>query len=202
MKVQRQTTLRYTSASMTEQTQNPALSPMPRRRFGRLAIFLMVAFCLMFLAIGVFSLCGAFSPDMAIGSRLLFLVAAALTLWLPARIVWLTIHRKWTTGQWGPTEEERQRNRLKWINPKTPSWVRFVPPFLRSNAGPFWLDYDRFFLLIWTPLAILWIYSVFHHHLRGWDLVTPSIWVILAAQSIWSVVRKAKRAHSNPAPKN
>jgi hypothetical protein len=158
----------------------------------------VVAILTLFLGIlvvpGCLALYLAACPGERWSERLLFLGLATVALFLPVRFAWLSVGRKWKTGRWSPGEEEIRRNRLKWANAQPPSWLRFVPKFLRNDAaGAFALDIDRLTALLWTPVACLWIYLVWHRHLRDWDLLFPTCWVLLSIYAIWKVVRGARR---------
>jgi hypothetical protein len=165
---------------MPEPTEN-SLSPderLQRRRTNPRVVAAMLVALFVFLIIpGVISIWYAFSPGLTVASRLLFLALAACSLFLPVWAAWVSCHRKWKTGSWRPSPEERRQLRAKSATKKFPTWVD--PVIAASNVF----------------LAAVYVFLAVHDDSVLWYALS-ALWIVIALQSLWRFYRKFQKPTS------
>lgn len=158
---------------------HPLLKP-PRK-----SVLWAIALCLLLFTVvpGGFFLWFAFSQHLAIGGRLLFLAIAALAFALPIRLAFVSVRRRVTTGSWMVSDEERLRNRARFLARETPQRTR------RMKAIGWFSD------VIPLLLAVEFIWLMFRPHrppLDWSDYLMLAVCPLLIAQSVWSITKKLR----------
>jgi hypothetical protein len=112
--------------------------------------------------------------------RSLTLLLAATLLFLPVRTVWVSVRRKWKTGRWSPSTEERLEIRAKWATGPDP----FQHPAMNIAIT-----------IAMVVLAGVSIWSELHDFSReGRFQLMPIITIGFSSFAIWSLYRKQKPA--------
>jgi hypothetical protein len=185
---------------MAEISENPAEFPtLPQKEISKTKVYIAVIAFMAFLLISAGLLLWlAFIPDPDLTQRwrLMPLTMAAALLIIPVWFAWVLIRRKRKTGQWGPTEQERQEMRVKLANQRPAAWLRFVPSWLKNEStDPRGL---KLILAVFTTTLTVFIVTVaIRHHVHGLVLLSPAILLLLTANSIWDLYRKPKRTSSS-----
>jgi hypothetical protein len=125
----------------------------------------------------------SFSADITQTQRLLVLTLVALLLLAPGRIVQLAIRRRMNTGRWSlrPSSAERAANLARLAGQRTPQQARRISTL-------FWL-LDGITLPLY--LIVLWKYLKPNHApLDGFDRLIVGLWMLMIAQSLFSIYRK------------
>jgi hypothetical protein len=183
---------------MAEMGENPAeYHTLPRKQIGKTKVYIAVTvFIALLLVPAAFLLWLAFCPGETLRLRLSFSAMAAMCFVLPVRFAWVSIRRKWKTGQWSPTEQELQELRAKEANQGTAAWLRFVPSCLKNEStDPRGL---KLIMAVFTTfLTVLGAILAIRHHIHGWALLSPVPLVLITANSIWDLFRKPKYTPSS-----
>jgi hypothetical protein len=143
---------------------------------SRRAIAIALAFVALFLvAPGIMCIRMAFCLDQTLGLRLAFLIMAAVALFLPGWIAWVSVRRKLKTGSWGASPEERLRWKEKYASHGPPKWFKPMTTILSV-------------VFACEGLAVL----IFAKHPDSMTRCMGVLFVTIAASDIWSSYRKRK----------
>jgi hypothetical protein len=120
----------------------------------------------------------AFSPGQAMPVRWINLLFAALLLFLPVSAAWILLRRKWRTGHWMPSPEERMQQLAKYAA-KHP---QFHASWLKPVLTPIWLA----IIALWITREI---YPRPQHAQHGWLHLPMDLWLLMAALNLWLLYR-------------
>lgn len=163
---------------MPEPTQN---QPTPYERFqrgpSRRAMMGLFVGCFVFLVVpGVFSLWYSIFEAQTIRERVLLLALAAVALAIPFLLVGGSCRRKWKTGRWMATPEERMELRArsagktfpKWLNPAMAVTYSLVTVAVAVAAmrKPFDI-WNYAFLPLWIAFAVQSFWQMSHDRLKA-----------------------------------
>jgi hypothetical protein len=165
---------------MAEITQNSPTSYECLRKKPKtgLVVALVVIVVLFLLLPGVFSLCFAIFADLNLAGRLLFLALAAVCLFMPAWAAWMACYRRWTTGSWGPSPEERMRWRANAAQARISPLIKFGLPALNVGVAAVYV-----FVVVRRPRDLFW------------DALA-ALWIVVAVQAVWQLYRQCRKPDS------
>ena len=132
----------------------------PRSKKG---LLLILGLALFFVFMGIWFIWIAITPGQTTFMRWIGLLFAALLLWLPVSAAAICSVRKWRTGRWTISPEERSQQWSKLAAPRYPAW--FKPTMT----------------LIWLSLPALWIAKEIYHPQHGWYRLPSDLWLPVAA---------------------
>ena len=172
--------MRYTHGEMVDPVENP-LTPYQRLQLGlnqRIVVgFTIGLFLFMVIPAGML-IWFASKPQQPPITRVIFLLLSAVCLMLPVRIAAISVRRKLATGNWSPTLEERLE--------------------LRSHAGQQggvpWIS--PILIVMYLAVAAVALVVALRGPFDAWNYGFVVVWVLLALQSIWQMVRESRKANS------
>lgn len=109
----------------------------------------------------------AFCPDQSAWGRWSLLGLAAVLLAFPGRIAWVSVRRRFRSGRWSASEDERLELRRKWGGKPISPWIRYA---------------DRSLGIIQLLMAIVWVWKEVSPHSLNWRSVGIALgcsWVTL-----------------------
>jgi hypothetical protein len=154
----------------------PQYAPHPISR--QRVVLILVVVVLVFVVPAIWFIRLAFCPGLTPPMRSMSLLVAALLLFLPVRAARVSIARKWRTGRWTISPEERSQRRANYATRRNPAWFKSTMTILDATTA-----------LIWISLLTLCAVQVLHHHQSAWSLYPVSF----ATWSLWQLYRKLKR---------
>jgi MFS family permease len=158
---------------MPEAIKNP-LTPYERFQKGpsrRAMVILFVGNFLFLIVPGVFSLWYSIFEAQTILERALFLALAVVALAIPILLVGGLCRRKWKTGRWMPTPEERMELRAKSAGKTLPKWLN---PVMAAT-----------YILV----IAVGVISAVRKPFDVWNYIFLPVWITLAAQLFWQMRR-------------
>jgi hypothetical protein len=178
---------------MDEIAENSAEVPqLLRKPLGRKGYVALIGFFSFFLATGSFALWFAFRPGLDLPVRLAMTLVGMGTLGLPASIACIVLHRRWKTGHWLASNEERMRLIARSsVKKGRPAWLRYVPSWLRiGSRNP--SGVSLVVAVVWILAAGVYVVQAYRHGFDAWDTFFAAWWVMLASLWIWHLLRKPK----------
>jgi hypothetical protein len=113
---------------------------------------------------GIICITAAFASEKALSGRLVFIAAGLLLVFMPGRIAWIYLRRRWTTGQWMPSPEEQQRMRVEYAkNRRTGQTGLYTVGVLVLLAGAcitLAVDYPQHPVVVWLAAATWSVFAV------------------------------------------
>jgi hypothetical protein len=163
---------------MPEQPESPAACAMPkpslRRRIRAWALVLVVfGIPLGMVSFAVTLIRSALRTGTPLDGRVFRFLGAAALLYVPAKVVWVYIQRRWTTGRWTMTTQARAQAMQERVQRITQCSTRRVgatrtPPWSWVLFAVKWANYSAL-----EPAVPLWQRSV------GWMLLGIAVAVLL-----------------------
>jgi hypothetical protein len=145
----------------------------------------LFVFLLLIIALAALLIDIAFSPDTTSSQRWYLWIGASTLLALPVLLAGSMIRRKWKTGRFLTSPEERQRlyarSMAKQDSPGSKRGQKFV-----YMTG----------LVFWPVIAGFWVYSTFHHPEKRPLAV---VWLICAALSLYIDITRLRNLYRKPA---
>jgi hypothetical protein len=130
----------------------------------------------------------AFCPGQTLPWRGLNLLFAALLLFLPGRTAWVSIARKWRTGRWTISPEERAQRWAKYAARHNPARFKTTMAFLDAAAA-----------IVWSALLAQWIAKEIYSSLHGGSRSLSPLWLGIIVLNLWFLYRRRDWA-STPKP--
>ncbi len=148
-------------------------------------LYISVGMFLFLVVPSVLAILLALSHGMILRLRLLLLLFTAVALFLPGRLIWVTVRRKWKTGSIFPSDQERLTNLAKAAaQSASPRW-RAGHTVLYSFLGIFWI-----------AIAAFSVTRGLHDHPQpNWFLVC--VMPLLAILGLVTVGQSLRRINSN-----
>ena len=145
----------------------------------------LFVFLLLIIALAALLIDIAFSPDTTSSQRWYLWIGASTLLVLPVWLAGSMLRRKWKTGRFLTSPEERQRlyarSMAKQDSPGSKRGQKFV-----CMTG----------LVFWPVIAGFWVYSTFHHPEKRPLAV---VWLICAALSLYIDITRLRNLYQKPA---
>jgi hypothetical protein len=137
-------------------------------------ILLILSGAVIFLVVpAIWFIWTAFASGHALPVRGINLLFAALLLFVPVSAASILLRRKWRTGCWMPSAEERAQ-RWKEYRSRRPSWPSWYKPTMT---------------LIWLSLPCLWVVKQIYRPTHGWGRGPSDLLLLIAALNLWLLYR-------------
>src|ERR1019366_2881202 len=118
----------------------------------------------------------AFLPRQILATRFIYLTLAALCFVIPFRIAAIAVQRRWTTGSWLPSIEERMELRDNVDGRSLPTWLSPLIAFM--------------YLIVAAVGLVVAIRGKFD----PWNYGFVVVWLLFSVQSMWPTVRESRKA--------
>ena len=163
---------------MADIAQTP-LTPYQRLQVGlnpRVVIILTAAILLLPGAAAVLLVWFAVRPQQVMAARFIYLTLASLCLVVPFRLASIGIRRKWTTGSWAPSLDERLNLRG------------------RQAGRAFPTSISPLMAIMYLSVAAVALAVALRDRFDPWNYGFVVIWLIFSVQSIWQLIRESRRS--------
>lgn len=118
----------------------------------------------------------AFLPGQALATRFIYLTLASVGFVIPFRIAGIAVRRRWTTGSWIPSVEERMELRGKYDARSLPTWLS---PLMAS---------------MYLIVAAVGLVVAIRGKFDPWNYGFVIVWLVFSAQSMWQMFRESRKA--------
>jgi hypothetical protein len=143
------------------------------------SIMLILSGIVLFLVLpGTWCIRMAFCPSLTLPWRGISLLFAALFLFLPVRAAWTHVGRKWRTGRWTLSPEERSQRWAKYAARHNPAWFKPTMAFLDAATA-----------IVWLSLVALWIAKEIYSSLHSGNRSLSPLWLGVAVVNLWLLYR-------------
>ena len=120
----------------------------------------------------------AFLPGQMLATRFIYLTLASMCFVIPFRIMTISVRRRWTTGRWVPSIEER-------LESQTNAAERSLP----SRSSPL----IAFMYLIVSAVGMV---VAMRGKFDAWNYGFVIVWLVFSAHSMWQLYRESRKALS------